>query len=392
MTKIGLDAGHYVGDDRVPDAFIGQLGTRDEYTLNLRTYNVVAAALKAAGYAVVDIGQQSLSVTTRAKRAGSSGCDAVISLHHNAGGGQGISMFRHTNGVMGAESLKLQNTLYKYLKNVNAGNRSNPVTTAELGVINCTNTKCPAVLIECAFMDNQADVDRIKSPDYNNKLALAIVSGLNDYFGKATAPNPVVSNRAAVSGTITVLQTVNTRNSYSFADSAVIGRAYAGEQHQVVESAVVDGTLMYKTATGRYITGASKYVKFQEGIDTRLTYSAHVQTYGNLPAVANGCVVGTVGERKRLEAIIINCDVPILCQVHVQKYGWLDWAKNGVLAGTIEESKRLEAIRIKRTDGGNIKYRVHMQGLGWGPWVSNGEIAGTTGQSRRIEAIQIIFD
>ena len=163
-------------------------------------------------------------------------------------------------------------------------------------------------------------------------------------------------------------------------------------EHQVVESAVVDGTLMYKTATGRYITGASSYVKFQEGVDTRITYSAHVQTCGNLSSVANGCVTGTIGESKRLEAITINGDVPIQYRAHVQTYGWQPWKTNGQVAGTNGESKRVEAIQIKRTDGGNIKYRVHMQGIGWGSWTSNGATAGTTGQSRRIEAIQIILE
>ena len=183
MIRIGLDAGHYVGDSRVPDDFVNQLGTRDEYTLNLRTYNVVAAYLSAAGYDVFDIGRQVSSVTSRAKRAGANGCNAVISLHHNAGGGRGITLFRHTNGVIGAESKRLQESLYNYFKKVNAGNRSNPVTTKELGVINCINTKCPSTLIECAFMDNQADVNLIKSSDYNDRLAKAIIAGLNDYFG-----------------------------------------------------------------------------------------------------------------------------------------------------------------------------------------------------------------
>lgn len=200
------------------------------------------------------------------------------------------------------------------------------------------------------------------------------------------------TDKKTVSGTITVLKNVNVRNSYSFANNTVVGKAYAGEQHQVVESKTVDGTLMYKTATGKYITGASSYVKFQEGVDPRISYSVHVQTYGNLPSVANGCVAGTIGESKRLEAITINCDVPIQYRTHVQTYGWQDWKTNGQVAGTSGESKRLEAIQIKRTDGGNIKYRVHMQGIGWGNWVSNGTTAGTTGQSRRIEAIQIILE
>ena len=37
MYIIGLDAGHYIGDGRVAKAYVNQLGTRDEYVLNLKT-------------------------------------------------------------------------------------------------------------------------------------------------------------------------------------------------------------------------------------------------------------------------------------------------------------------------------------------------------------------
>ena len=93
---IGLDAGHYVGDGRVSKAYRSKLGTNDEYTLNLRTWKKVKEALEYNGFKVVDIGRQYKSVTDRAKLAKSLGCDIVISLHHNAGGGRGISMFIHT--------------------------------------------------------------------------------------------------------------------------------------------------------------------------------------------------------------------------------------------------------------------------------------------------------
>lgn len=206
------------------------------------------------------------------------------------------------------------------------------------------------------------------------------------------ASKPVEPKKTAVNGTITILSEISVRKSYSFDDNAVIGKAYKDEKHQVVESAVVEGTTMYKTVNGKYITGASKYVSFQNGYDKKLSYSSHVQTYGDLTAVANGCVSGTVGESKRLEAVTINCNVPLEYRSHCQTYGWMPWKSNGQMTGTKNGAKRLEAIQIRRKDGGNIKYRVHMQGKGWGPWVKNGETAGTTGEARRVEAIQIVLE
>lgn len=194
MAKIGLDAGHYVGDGRVDKAFRAALGTNDEYTLNLRVYQVVERLLKAAGHTVVDIGRQEQSVVVRAQRAAHNGCDLVVSIHHNAGRGRGATLYRHKNGAMGAKSKKLQEALYAHIVKVNKGNRSTPINTAEFGVINCNTTGCPAVLIECAFMDNEADVTLINSAGYADRMGAAIAAGINDYTG--------VKNSDAGSGSV----------------------------------------------------------------------------------------------------------------------------------------------------------------------------------------------
>lgn len=225
--------------------------------------------------------------------------------------------------------------------------------------------------------------DILVKAGYHTVMALS--NGAN---AKPSVPD--VSDKRPVSGTIAIVKRCNTYNSYSL--NSVAGVAYVGEQHQAVESATVGGFLMYRTPNGRYIACVNECAKFQEGYDTRITYSAHCQTYGSLSPVANGCISGTVGEEKRLEAFTIVGSAPLEYRAHCQTYGWQDWKSNGQMAGTTGEAKRLEAIQIRRKDGGNIRYRVHMQGIGWGPWAQNGEIAGTTGEARRVEAIQIVFE
>lgn len=76
-------------------------------------------------------------------------------------------------------------------------------------------------------------------------------------------------------------------------------------------------------------------------------------------------------------------------KAHIQYIGWTDWKDSGDVVGTTGEDKRIEAIILKGDKGLDLKYRVHMEGIGWGEWANNGEVAGTTGQSRRIEAIEI---
>ena len=123
-----------------------------------------------------------------------------------------------------------------------------------------------------------------------------------------------------------------------------------------------------------------------------ITYQVSVKDYGWMHPVGDGQVAGTIGEGRRLEAIVINFD-GIEYNPHVQDYGWRGWVPSGVIAGTTGESRRMEAIRIRLTgryaNRYDVIYRVHIEDYGWLDWVGNGEIAGTTGEGLRIEAIQI---
>ncbi len=132
-----------------------------------------------------------------------------------------------------------------------------------------------------------------------------------------------------------------------------------------------------------------------------ITYSGHVQSYGDVAAVENGAQLGTTGLGKRIEGIIINLIQPtsgsiggnIVYSAHVQTYGWLNSVTNGNYCGTTGQSKRMEAIKISLTgDLANqydIYYRVHSQTYGWLGWAKNGNPAGTEGYGKRLEALEI---
>ncbi|MCD7981956.1 MAG: polysaccharide deacetylase family protein [Clostridiales bacterium] len=143
-----------------------------------------------------------------------------------------------------------------------------------------------------------------------------------------------------------------------------------------------------------------------------IVYSGHQQTYGNLPAVSDGTVLGITGQSKRLEAVSISkgsalSDVEgsIQYRVHVQSYGTMGWVSDGTLAGTTGQSKRIEAIQIRLTgelsEQYDIYYSMHIQKYGWTKWtkgLSDGDSAsgtagwcGTNGLYLRAEAIQIVL-
>ncbi len=135
-------------------------------------------------------------------------------------------------------------------------------------------------------------------------------------------------------------------------------------------------------------------------MELSVSYSAHVQTYGDRPAVKDGATAGTSGKSKRLESIKISLsdtsNGSIEYRSHVQRGGWEStWAKDGKMSGTSNQSRRLEGMQVRLTGDLLVKthdvfYRVHSQTFGWLGWASNGEPAGTSGQSKRLEAFEVM--
>ena len=116
---------------------------------------------------------------------------------------------------------------------------------------------------------------------------------------------------------------------------------------------------------------------------------AHIQSKGWLDMVNN--TLGTVGKGLRLEAFSLvvknNGKVQSLTgSIHVQDIGNVAYNQNTNLFGTVGQEKRLEAILINVGNG--VQYRTHVANQGWGAWVSSGQWSGTKEMGLRIEAIE----
>lgn len=161
---------------------------------------------------------------------------------------------------------------------------------------------------------------------------------------------------------------------------------------------IATGTMLFSGMAG---TGASGL--FSSLTDSSITvsaavskpdviYSTHIQTYGWGSASKNGASSGTTGQKKRLEAVKIQCP-GIQYRSHVSGIGWQSWKKSGEISGTTGQSRAIEAIEIKLTGEYakyyDVYYQLHVQRLGWLGWAKNGESAGSTGNSLRAEAICI---
>lgn len=103
--------------------------------------------------------------------------DFYLSIHINAGGGQGFESFVHP-ACKGKEADKLRNRLHsqimRYLSRYNIKDRG--CKYANFAVLRLTNM--PAVLLECLFIDSVRDAVLLKNNDFINGLANEIAYGL----------------------------------------------------------------------------------------------------------------------------------------------------------------------------------------------------------------------
>lgn len=124
----------------------------------------------------------------------------------------------------------------------------------------------------------------------------------------------------------------------------------------------------------------------------------------------DGATAGVVGGGRSVEllaasfysraydiALSPSDDVPLWFDMtgYVQGRGWTDLKRRDSMdyVGSIGEKRRLEAIRID-TAGPvspyyDVFYRVYVPGRGWLGWATNGGTSGTIGYGSRIEGVQI---
>ena len=136
--------------------------------------------------------------------------------------------------------------------------------------------------------------------------------------------------------------------------------------------------------------------------NANLAYTAHVENRGDIGPVVGGSIIGTVGQRLRIEGLTLDINRgsgneylsgDIEYRTHVENIGWMPIVKNGAFSGTKNQHKRVEAIQIQLTGElskyYDVYYRAHVENYGWLGWAKDTQIAGTTNCAYRMEALQI---
>lgn len=179
--KICIDFGH--GQDtkgkRTPKKSDGSF--IKEHTLNRGIGLKLVSLLKNNGYDVILSNPEMVDVPLgiRCRRANTQKCDLFLSIHCNASGG-GWSSANGVESFISSKSdnktkdiaLKIQKGLVK-----GTGFRDRGVKFSdELYVLNCTNM--PAVLIECGFMTNKYESQKLSEDVFQMKIALSLFESI----------------------------------------------------------------------------------------------------------------------------------------------------------------------------------------------------------------------
>ncbi len=131
--------------------------------------------------------------------------------------------------------------------------------------------------------------------------------------------------------------------------------------------------------------------------DVGLWYRVHVEKLGWLAPVHDGQVAGTTGYGLRMEAMKIDTrkipQVKIYAEAHIQGIGTIDYGyiNHDTVIGTVGERKRLEAVMLRvegLPDGINLCIQMHFHKDGWSRIVEQGD-AGTFGLGKETQAIKL---
>lgn len=109
--------------------------------------------------------------------------DLAIDIHNNSGRGDGAEVYYHH---LGGESKTLASSILGEI--VKIGQNSRGIKTRKNSSGNdyyyfIRNTKAPAVIVECAFVDNVEDVKIIDTPHEQEQMGIAIAKGVLKSLG-----------------------------------------------------------------------------------------------------------------------------------------------------------------------------------------------------------------
>ncbi len=191
--KIIIDAGHG-GFDGGASAADGTV----EKDINLLIAQKVCAMLRFNGYDVImtrteDTGTEDDESQAIAKRKKSDlsnrlqimkdNPDAIfVSIHLNkftTSAANGAQVFYTKNYK---EAYSLAQSVQQSVTNLIQPENTRVVKQGTSSTYLLKNAAVPAIIVECGFLSNKQELEKLKSDDYQSQMAFAIASGIMDYL------------------------------------------------------------------------------------------------------------------------------------------------------------------------------------------------------------------
>ena len=189
---ITIDAGH--GGNNSTAGKRAANGAFYEWDINDKVADVLEQMLEEKGYTVERLddvsGQSDVSLNARLRKAKDLGSDLHISIHQNAlddimwSNATGTETYYSVLGSRRSQELAkdIATRMAQYIGTVNRGDKG---TANELFITReFTRSGIDAVLIEGLFMDNQQDVEQMKTEEYANSYAKAVFDGIVNTYGE----------------------------------------------------------------------------------------------------------------------------------------------------------------------------------------------------------------
>ena len=177
MLKIYIDPGHGGKD---PGAVGNGL---EEKAVNLEIANILEHFLKQFKGVDVRLSRRDDTYKTLKQRtddANKWGADFFFSIHVNAGGGQGYEDYIHSSLSNTGETNQIRKVIHETVAEHMVEWRNRGMKKANFHVLR--ESKMPAMLVECGFIDNYHDAQLLKDPKFINDIAEVFAEGIRRAF------------------------------------------------------------------------------------------------------------------------------------------------------------------------------------------------------------------
>lgn len=125
------------------------------------------------------------TLTEKVKECNAFAPNLALDIHNNAGGGDGAEVYHHYKGGTGKT---LANNILAEVVKIGQNSRGAKIKTNSSGkdaFVFIRDTAAPAVIVECAFLDNKKDLQIIDTRDEQIAFGVAIAKGILKTLGIA---------------------------------------------------------------------------------------------------------------------------------------------------------------------------------------------------------------